>query len=69
MIRKLDELGRIVIPMEFRKKLNWNYKDEIDIIEIEDGVILKKYSRIQCKYCNNNVYKKDKYCSKCGNKL
>ena len=69
MLRKLDELGRIVIPVEFRKKFNWTYKDEIDIIEIDNGIMLQKYNRKKCKHCNNSVAKRDKYCSKCGNKL
>lgn len=69
MIRKLDELGRIVIPMEFRNFNNWNARDDIEIIENEDEIILRKHTDKKCKKCNNGVLKKDKYCSNCGTKL
>lgn len=69
MIRKIDELGRIVIPAEFRKKYNWNYKDSIDIIEYDDEIILRKDKGIQCKKCKTNVYDTDNYCSNCGKRL
>ena len=69
MIRKIDELGRIVIPMEFRNFNNWNPGDNIEIIENEDEIILRKHIDKECKKCNNGVHKKDKYCSNCGTKL
>ena len=37
--RQIDELGRIVIPIEFRKKQNWNDGDTIAIYEV-NGVII-----------------------------
>lgn len=69
MIRKLDELGRIVIPMEFRNFNKWNPGDNIEIIENEDEIILRKHADKECKKCNSGVQKKDKYCSNCGTKL
>lgn len=33
MVRKLDELGRIVIPIEFRNINNWKERDQIEMIE------------------------------------
>ncbi|HFU7090057.1 TPA: AbrB/MazE/SpoVT family DNA-binding domain-containing protein [Bacillus cereus] len=41
--RKVDELGRIVIPRELRRTLNINIKDPIEIFTEEDTIILKKY--------------------------
>lgn len=44
--RHLDNLGRIVIPMEFRKELNIKRKDKLSIYLLEDGVyITKKYKK------------------------
>ena len=47
IIRKIDELGRIVLPKELRKTLNINPGDDFEIT-IDDNVIkLKKYSRLE----------------------
>jgi AbrB family looped-hinge helix DNA binding protein len=40
--RKLDELGRIVIPVEMRKALKWEEKDNITISVTERGIFLEK---------------------------
>ena len=69
MIRKLDELGRIVIPMEFRKQNEWEDGIEIEIIEYDNEIILRKYKGKKCKKCNTNVSKTDNFCSNCGSKL
>lgn len=41
--RKVDELGRIVIPIELRRTLDINIKDPIEIFTEEDTIILRKY--------------------------
>ena len=69
MVRKLDELGRIVIPIEFRKINDWKTSEEIEIIENGEELILRKYSNKECKICGKRNLKKDNYCSNCGNKL
>ena len=43
IVRKVDELGRIVIPMELRRTLKIEDKDPIEIFVDEDKVVLKKY--------------------------
>src|SRR5699024_248891 len=43
MIRKVDELGRVVIPIELRRSLKINEKDPIEIYVDDDKIILKKY--------------------------
>ena len=48
IIRRIDELGRIVIPKEIRKKLKINEGENIEIyIDEEEKIILKKYSNIK----------------------
>lgn len=69
MVRRLDELGRIVIPIEFRRINNWHYEDEIEIIENGDELVLKKYNGIYCKKCNTALSRNDKYCHNCGRKV
>lgn len=43
MVRNVDELGRLVIPIELRRNLNISIKDPIEIFMDDDAVILKKY--------------------------
>ncbi len=44
IIRKLDELGRITIPIELRRSLGILDRDSIEIILDDEQIILKKYS-------------------------
>lgn len=43
IVRKVDELGRIVLPIELRKSLNIEVKDPLEIFTSNDKIILKKY--------------------------
>ena len=44
IIRRIDELGRIVIPKEMRKSLRINVGDKMEICASLDGIVLKKRS-------------------------
>ena len=72
IIRKVDELGRIVIPIELRNKLNIAIKDPIEIFVEGSSIILKKYEP-NCIFCGNSKdltsYKDKLVCSKCLTKL
>ena len=48
IIRKIDDLGRIVLPKELRKHLNINSGDDFQILLDNERIILQKYS-----YLNN----------------
>ena len=52
VVRKVDELGRIVLPIEIRKVLDINQKDAIEIFTDDDKIILQKYQPA-CVFCNN----------------
>lgn len=43
VIRRIDDLGRIVIPREIRRKLRIEEGDPIEIYVSGDSLILKKY--------------------------
>ena len=43
IVRKVDELGRVVLPIELRRNLNINEKDSLEIFVDEETIILKKY--------------------------
>jgi AbrB family transcriptional regulator (stage V sporulation protein T) len=47
IVRRIDELGRIVIPKEIRRVLRIREGDPIEIFTDADGVVLKKYARIR----------------------
>ena len=44
VVRKLDELGRITLPIELRRNLDVGDKDPLEIFVDEDTILLKKYS-------------------------
>lgn len=44
IVRKVDQLGRIVIPKELRKTLQINDSDSMEIFVEGERIILKKYS-------------------------
>lgn len=56
IVRKIDDLGRIVIPKELRKSLNIKDGEEIEIFLSEEGIILKKYYRIVSFKENSKKY-------------
>lgn len=73
IVRKVDELGRIVLPKELRVILNINEKDPLEIFVDEDNrIILKKYEPA-CIFCNgmNGIinYKGYNVCEDCMEKL
>ena len=47
IIRRIDELGRIVIPKELRKNLRIDNGESLEIFVDEESIILKKYSPIE----------------------
>ena len=52
IVRKIDELGRIVLPIELRNKMDINTKDSVEILVDNDKIILKKYQPC-CVFCGN----------------
>lgn len=43
VVRKLDDLGRIVIPIELRRTMDIGLRDTLEIFVEDDKIILKKY--------------------------
>ena len=52
IVRKIDELGRIVLPIELRNSLDLSPKDTLEIFVDEEQIILKKYHPA-CIFCGN----------------
>lgn len=52
IVRKIDELGRIVLPMEMRRTMEIKEGDPLEIFVEGDQIILKKYvSECKCQRC------------------
>ena len=70
--RKIDELGRVVLPIELRRKLGISERDSLEIYVDGDSIILKKYEPA-CIFCGDsgNVvkYKDKNVCVNCAHEL
>jgi len=68
IVRKLDPLGRVVLPVELRRIMNINKDDPLEIFVDENNIILKKYEP-SCIFCNEaknvSMYKGKLICSDC----
>lgn len=72
ILRKIDGLGRIVIPMEIRNKLEIAENDPLEIHVEGSSIVLRKYEP-DCTFCGSsrNVveYKGKNVCEKCISEL
>lgn len=72
IVRKVDELGRIVLPIELRRTLGIEEKDRIEIFVDGESIILRKYQPA-CIFCDNAKdiinYKGKNICPDCIKKL
>lgn len=70
--RKIDELGRVVLPIEIRQNLDIKEKDPLEITIKDNGIFLQKNHPF-CTFCNSNLNLKDFQgkciCENCLNKL
>lgn len=53
IVRKVDELGRIVLPIELRRTLDIAERDELEIFMENDRIILQKYEPA-CIFCGSS---------------
>lgn len=71
-VRKIDELGRIVLPIEIRKSLDIKERDALEIFIKDNGIFLKK-DQDTCVFCNSNLdiktFKNKEICNNCLNKI
>lgn len=72
VVRKVDELGRIVIPIELRRTMGIEEKDALEIYVDSDKIILRKYEPA-CIFCGNAEevinYKGKNLCRACLTEL
>ncbi len=53
IIRKVDDLGRIVLPIELRRTLDIAERDELEIYMENDRIILQKFEPA-CIFCGSS---------------
>lgn len=72
IIRRVDELGRVVIPIEIRNQFNIAEKDPIEIYVDGSSIILKKFEP-NCIFCGNTKnllnYHDKLICKNCSKKI
>ena len=73
MVRKVDTLGRVVIPKEIRKNFNLEVDDPLEIfVNDNDEIVLKKYEPA-CIFCASTedvvIYNGRQICKDCVEKL
>ncbi len=72
IIRRVDELGRVVIPIEIRNQFNIVEKDPIEIYVEGSSIVLKKFEP-NCVFCGNTkdllTYNDKLICNKCAKKI
>ena len=68
IVRKVDELGRIVLPIELRRTLDIAEKDALEIYVEKDSIILRKFQPA-CVFCDSAKgvvsYKGKNVCAEC----
>lgn len=72
VIRRVDELGRVVIPIEIRTQFGISEKDPMEIYVDGNAIILKKYEP-NCIFCGNSKklveFEGKPICKKCANNI
>ncbi|MGI6565950.1 MAG: AbrB/MazE/SpoVT family DNA-binding domain-containing protein [Firmicutes bacterium] len=72
IVRQMDNLGRIVIPIELRRTLQIDKKDPIEIFVEGDRIILRRHEAA-CVFCGSTdgitAFKKKYVCSKCVSQM
>lgn len=68
IVRVIDEMGRLVLPKEMRRKLDINSGDEIEFFTENDRIILRKFQPA-CLFCGSDAslteYKGKRICQGC----
>ncbi|HOD93400.1 MAG TPA: AbrB/MazE/SpoVT family DNA-binding domain-containing protein [Clostridia bacterium] len=72
VVRKIDELGRIVVPIELRKSLNIGKREAVEISLDNDCIMIKKFEP-GCCFCGSTEdiqnFNGNKVCSECVEEL
>ena len=69
IVRKVDELGRVVLPIELRRTLGIEEKDPLEIYMDGPSIVLRKY-QVSCVFCDSEKdifsFRGKNVCRKCA---
>ena len=72
IVRSIDNMGRLVLPIELRKMMKLGEKDAVEIFTEGNTIVLQKYAP-SCTFCQNTEnltsFKGQNVCAKCIAKL
>lgn len=72
IVRKIDRLGRIVIPMEVRKAFDIDSRDPLEIFVEDEKIVMTKYT-YGCIFCGSSkelkFFKDKKICASCSSSI
>ncbi|WCK53817.1 AbrB/MazE/SpoVT family DNA-binding domain-containing protein [Aneurinibacillus sp. Ricciae_BoGa-3] len=72
VVRKVDELGRVVLPIELRRNFGIEIKDGLEIFVDEEKIVLKKYAPA-CLFCGSlddiHLFHGKRVCDRCIDEL
>lgn len=72
VIRRIDELGRVVIPIEIRNQFGISEKDPVEIYVDGSSIVLKKYEP-NCIFCGSSKklieFERKPICKKCASNI
>ena len=72
IVRKVDELGRVVLPIELRRTLDIAERDAMEIFVSDDSIILRKYYP-SCIFCGNTnsliAFSEKNICISCASQI
>ena len=73
IVRRIDEVGRITLPIELRRMLDIEDNDALEIyVDVDGAIVLKKYTPA-CIFCGNASevvnFKGNKVCKQCLDEL
>jgi len=72
IVRKIDQLGRIVLPIELRNSLNISANDQLEFLVDGDRITMKK-RKSACEFCDSTKdvinFSGRSVCRKCINKM
>ena len=74
IVRKVDELGRIVIPIELRRTMHIAEKDGLEIFVDKEKIVLRKYEpACACIFCENasevSEFRGKNICNSCAGEI
>ena len=72
VVRRVDQLGRLVLPKDLRRTYSINIGDPLEIYTEDDMIILKKYEP-SCVFCDESRdvtdYMGKRVCNSCLNQM